>query len=437
MLGTGALVAATALAGCGDDSPSRSEPAANGEHVVIIGAGFSGLAAARKLADAGARVTVLEARDRIGGRTWTNTSLGVPIDLGGAWIHGTDGNPLTALAEEARAKTVPTDFENFELFDAHGPMGHEAVTAALADWHKIDEHLGAVSADAAATESVADGLAGVADLNDPLVAWIVTSQITGEYAADPGQLSLRWLGSEGEFGGPDVIFPGGYTQLSQHLARDLDIKQNTVVTRIAHGDNPIRIETAQGTVTADKVIVTVPLGVLKSGTIAFDPPLPEPKRQAIDRLGFGLLDKVILAFDKPFWSESIPVIGLVGAHQPVSDLVNGLVFTGKPILVGLRAGEAAWSRESQSDAAAVGEVISALNAPEPTGSLVTRWGADQYARGSYSFIAVGSSPDDMRALSEPVGERLFFAGEATNAEHFGTVHGAYLSGLREADRILA
>ena len=273
-----------------------------------------------------------------------------------------------------------------------------------------------MSADAAATESVADGLAGVADLDDPLVAWIVTSRIAGEYAADPEQLSLRWLGSEGQFDGPDVILPGGYTQLSQHLARGLDIKQSTEVTRIAHDDNPIRIETSQGTVTADRVIVTVPLGVLKAGTIAFDPPLPEPKRNAIDRLGFGLLNKVVVAFDKPFWSESIPVIGLVGAHQPVSDLVNGLVFAGKPILVGLRAGEAAWSRESQSDAAAVGEVISALNAPEPTGTLVTRWGADQYARGSYSFIAVGSSPDDMRALGEPVGERLFFAGEATNAE---------------------
>ena len=436
MLGTGALVAATALAGCGDDSPSRSEPAANGEHVVIIGAGFSGLAAARNSPTPG-HVSWCWRHATASAAGHGRTPHSRYRSTWRASIHGTDGNPLTALAEEARAKTVPTDFENFELFDADGPMGHEAVTAALADWHQIDEHLGAVSADAAATESVADGLAGVADLNDPLVAWIVTSQITGEYAADPGQLSLRWLGSEGEFGGPDVDLPRrvhavvaapgprpGYQAEHRGDANRSRRQPDPYRDRTGHGDRRQgdRHGPARGAQVRHHRI---------------DPPLPEPKRQAIDRLGFGLLDKVILAFDKPFWSESIPVIGLVGAHQPVSDLVNGLVFTGKPILVGSRAGEAAWSRESQSDAAAVGEVISALNAPEPTGSLVTRWGADQYARGSYSFIAVGSSPDDMRALSEPVGERLFFAGEATNAEHFGTVHGAYLSGLREADRILA
>jgi monoamine oxidase len=130
------------------------------------------------------------------------------------------------------------------------------------------------------------------------------------------------------------------------------------------------------------------------------------------------------------------MIGLAGANQPVSDLVNGLLFAGKPLLVGLRGGEAAWSRESLTDTEAVGEVIAALGAPQPAGSLVTRWGSDPYARGSYSFIAVGSSPDDMHALAEPVGERLMFAGEATNPEFFGTVHGAYMSGVREAERIL-
>ncbi|PRC57574.1 amine oxidase, partial [Mycobacterium sp. ITM-2017-0098] len=78
----------------------------------------------------------------------------------------------------------------------------------------------------------------------------------------------------------------------------------------------------------------------------------------------------------------------------------------------------------------------ALRAPEPTGVLVTRWAADPYARGSYSFLAVGSSPDDQEALAAPVGDRLSFAGEATHEEFFATVHGAYLSGLRAADRIL-
>jgi monoamine oxidase len=428
-LGVGALVAATLLAGCED------EPDEGREHVAVIGAGFSGLAAARRLAGAGLRVTVLEARDRIGGRTRTDTSLGVPIDLGASWIHGTDGNPILGLADEVGARTVETDFENFALLDRDGAVDPGAAAAATADWPRIAGQIETLSGDAGGSESLADGLAGIANLNDPLVAWNVASQITGEYAADPNQLSLRWFGSEGQFKGPDVILPGGYVELSRHLARGLNIRQGVEVTHVSHGGAQVRIETSQGTVTADRAIVTVPLGVLKAGTIAFDPPLPEPKRQAIERLGFGLLNKVVVAFDKPFWPES-PMIGLVGADQPVSDLVNGLVFAEKPLLVGLRGGAAAWSRESLSDGQAVGELITALDAPEPTGALVTRWASDPYARGSYSFIAVGSSPDDMRALAEPASERLMFAGEATNPEFFGTVHGAYMSGMREAERIL-
>lgn len=430
MLGFGALAAAPLLPGCAgaDDKPD--------DRVVVVGAGFAGLAAARRLADAGVRVTVLEARDRIGGRTRTDTSLGVPVDIGASWIHGTEGNPLTKLAHDVGADTVPTDFDDFVLLENHQQVDPRAAAASAADWHRIAEKLDDLSTDAGPDESVADGLAGIADLDNPLVAWNVTSETAGEYAADPDQLSLRWLGSEEQFKGPDVLFPAGYGQLSQHLAKGLDIRLGTEVTRMSHGGDHVRLDTSRGAVIADRVIVTVPLGVLKAGTIIFDPPLPETKRDAIKRLGFGLLNKVVLAFDKPFWPESTPMIGLVGNNQPVTDIVNGLLFADKPVLVGLRGGQAAWSRESMSDQDAVTELTSAIDAPKPVGSIVTRWGTDQYARGSYSFIAVGSSPDDMHALGEPVSERLLFAGEATNPEWFGTVHGAYLSGQREADRIL-
>jgi monoamine oxidase len=404
--------------------------------VVVIGAGFAGLAAARRLSDAGVRVTVLEARDRVGGRTRTDTSLGVPIDLGASWIHGTEGNPLVGLADEVGARTVETDFDDFVLLGAQGVVDPGAAGAASADWDRIAGHLDSLSKDAGEDESLADGLQGITDPADPLAAWIVTSQTAGEYAADPDELSLRWFGSESQFDGPDVILPGGYMQLSERLAQGLTIQQGTEVKRISHGGAQVRIETSQGTVTADRVLVTVPLGVLKAAAITFDPPLPATKRNAIARLGFGLLNKVVVAFDEPFWPESVPMIGLVGVQQPVTDLVNGLIFAGEPLLVGLRGGAAAWSRERLSDEETVAELIAALDAPKPTGALVTRWAADPYARGSYSFIAAGSSPDDMTALGEPVGERLFFAGEATNPEFFGTVHGAYLSGVREADRIL-
>jgi monoamine oxidase len=312
--------------------------------------------------------------------TTAGAGLGVPIDIGASWIHGTEINPLTKLAQDVGAKTVPTDVEDFILIEDHEKVDPKAAEASIADWRKIARKLDELSSDARSGESVADDLAGIANLDDPLVAWNVTSSIAGEYAADPDQMSLRWLASEGQFKGPDVILPGGYTQLSQHLARGLDIRTRTEVKRIVHSGQQIRLETAQGNVTADRVIVTVPLGVLKAGTITFDPPLPEAKRNAIERLGFGLLNKVMVAFDKPFWPESTPMIGLVGNDQPVTDLVNGLVFAGTPLLVGLRGGQAAWSRELLSDQEAVAELITAIGAPAPTGSLVTRWGTDQYAR---------------------------------------------------------
>jgi len=427
-LGLGAAAATPLLAGCDDDHYQ--------EHVIVVGAGMAGLSAARRLADAGVAVTVVEARNRIGGRTWTDTSLGIPSDLGAAWFHGTEGNPLVGLADEVGAKTVKTDFENVVVLADGTPLAPADVDAALGDWPKIMDEIYDAAADAGPDETVADALAPRVDLDDPLVQWCVASTISAEYAADPDELALRWFGSEGQLDGPDVILPGGYGQLVNRLAQGLTVKLGHAVTRIEHDDSGVRVRTSQAVITGDRAIVTVPLGVLKADTIAFDPPLPEPKRRAIERLGFGLLDKVVLRFDEPFWPTDRDMVGIVGRDQPVSDLVNGLRFAGVPLLVGLGGGSNARARELHSDQQTVSDVIATLRAPEPTGTLVTRWAADPYARGSYSFLAVGSSPDDQRALAEPVGDRLAFAGEATHEVFSATVHGAYLSGLREADRIL-
>lgn len=436
-LALGAAAVAPLMAGCGeDDEPGSDREGQRPGHVIVIGAGMAGLAAARRLADAGVQVTVVEARDRIGGRTWTDTSLGVPVDLGAAWFHGTEGNPLVDLADEVGARTVETDFENVVVFADGTPVSPAVAEAVLGGWLKTMDEIYDAAGDAGSDETVADALAARVDLADPLMQWAVASSINAEYAADPDELSLRWFGSEGQLGGPDVILPGGYVQLVDHLARGLNVTLGADVTRISYGDAGVRVDTAQGVFEGDRVIVTVPLGVLKADVIAFDPPLPDAKRQAIERLGFGLLDKVVLTFDESFWPSDHDMIGISGRDRPVSDLVNGLRFGDTPLLVGLRGGTNARLREAQSDEETVAEVLATLRAPQPTGMLVTRWAADPYARGSYSFIAVGSSPEDQRALAEPVGQRLGFAGEATHEEFSATVHGAYLSGLREADRIL-
>ncbi len=426
--GASALVAAP-LFGCGRGRETKID------HVIVVGAGMAGLSAARHLADSGVAVTVLEARNRIGGRTWTDSSLGLPIDLGAAWFHGTKGNPLVEIADQIGARTVETDFEDVAVFAGGAPAGADKVDAALGGWPKVMDELYAAAEAAGREASVASALTKLVDLNDPFVQWCVASTINAEYAADPTELALRWFGQEGQIDGPDVLLPGGYVQLVDHLAGGLAIRLDTAVSHIAYGDQGVRVETSKGAVEGDRVIVTVPLGVLKADVITFEPPLPADKRQAIERLGFGLLDKVVVRFDKPFWPVERDMIGIAGADQPVSDLVNGLRFTDTPLLVGLRGGSNARVRERQSDEQTVREVLATMKAPEPTGAVVTRWAADPFARGSYSFLAVGSSPDDQRALAAPVGERLAFAGEATHEEFCATVHGAYLSGLREAQRI--
>lgn len=433
--GLGAVAATPLLTSCGGGGDTTRG------HVVVVGAGMSGLAAARRLTDAGVPVTVVEARSRIGGRTWTDTSLGLPVDLGAAWIHGSQGNPLTGLAAQAGARTVETNFDDVVVLDGGRVVDPAAVEEVSRDWVGVLDEIEPMTADAGPDASLADGLVRTgADLDDPLMQWMVSAAIGAEYAADPEELALRWFGHEGEFDGPDLILPGGYRQLIDHLARDLDIRLDAEVTRIAYDDAGVTVETAQEVLRADRVIVTVPLGVLKADVIVFDPPLPQAKRAAVERLGFGLLDKVVLVFDEPFWTEAYDIhsdmLGIAGGAQPVSDLVNGLRFTDVPLLVGLRGGANARAREADSDQQTVGEVLAALRAPDPVGVLVTRWAADPYARGSYSFLAVGSSPADQQALAEPVADRVAFAGEATHPEFFATVHGAYLSGLREADRIL-
>jgi polyamine oxidase len=297
--GAGALAATLAVAGCGRDRPPGR---ASRGHVVVIGAGMAGLAAARQLADAGVNVTVLEARERIGGRMWTDTSLGMPIDLGAAWIHGTKGNPLVALANQAGAATVETDWDDVVVFDAGGEVDAAAVDGAADAWERAQHDVDGLTDDAAPAASVQSALAEVTDLGDPLIAWNVATDISAEYAADPDELSLKWFGTEGQFDGPDLILPQGYDRLARHLADGLTIRRGTAVSHIADDGSGVRLDTSRGVVTADRVIVTVPLGVLKAGTITFDPPLSAAKRAAIARLGFGVLDKVVLAFDEPFWA---------------------------------------------------------------------------------------------------------------------------------------
>ena len=267
-----------------------------------------------------------------------------------------------------------------------------------------------------------------------------------------------------EFDGEHSQVIGGYQQLPRglwSLPTKLDVRTGNPVKKVVydpHGRGKAHIHCEDGQVIhADKVVFTAPLGVLKKRAVDFVPPLPDWKTGAVDRLGFGIMNKVILVFDKPFWDTTRDMFGLlreptVANSMSQADYIDGrgkfylfwncMKTTGLPTLVALMAGEAAHEAERSTDEEILGEVTSQLRnvfkdvaVPDPLESIITRWGQDRFAYGSYSSVAVEALPGDYDLMAKSIGN-LHFAGEATCGTHPATVHGAYLSGLRAASEIV-
>ncbi|MCJ1397018.1 hypothetical protein MMC11_000210 [Xylographa trunciseda] len=287
-------------------------------------------------------------------------------------------------------------------------------------------------------------------------------------AANVGKLSLGgWDQDIGnEFEGEHAQVIGGYQQVPRGILEypsQLDLRTRKAVSRIAYdpkqGMNTIaEIVCEDGDVIeAHHVVLTTPLGVLKDRSITFKPDLPSWKLDSIDRLGFGTLNKVILVYDKPFWDVDQDMIGLLRDASVENSLDqkdytrnrgrfylfwNCIKTSGRPVLIGLMAGDAAHQAEGLSDNQIVSEVTQQLatmfkqmTIPKPTETIVTRWGKDRFARGTYSYVGVKAQSGDYDSMAKPIGN-LHFAGEATCGTHPATVHGAYISGLRAASEVI-
>ena len=432
--------------------PLMARPAAGDPDVLVLGAGMAGLAAARQLARAGRRVRLLEARARIGGRVFTSAAWpDLPIDLGASWIHGHRGNPLTALAAEARAPTLATDVDNVAAWWADGRPLSDRELARQAALGEAFEDAIVEAQDAAPDRPLADVLRAVSERvartgdDRALLAQWANSTVEQEYAGALERLSTSWFDGAEAYPGEDRLFPAGYGALPRHLGAGLDVRLDTPVTRIAWRRDPIEIHTPRGVHTARQLVVALPLGVLQSGGVVFDPPLPPSRREALhEGLAMGLLNKVALRFDRPFWPVDRDWLQVVDAAPgEFAEWVTLHRVTGRPALFGFNAAGAAERIEGLDDAATVDLAMRRLRGvfgrgiPSPVAAQVSRWKADPWARGSYSCVPTGSLPSQRRALGEPLDDRVMFAGEHCHPTHPATVHGAYLSGVEAARRLAA
>ncbi|KFK38718.1 hypothetical protein AALP_AA3G150900 [Arabis alpina] len=400
--------------------------------VVVIGAGLAGLAAARQLLAFGFKVLVLEARSRPGGRVYTQKIGGkesfAAVELGGSVITGLHANPLGVLA---RQLSIPLH----KVTEVREMMDGEANKISLGEVLETLRVLYGVAKDSEERKLFDWHLANLEYANAGCL-----SNLSAAYwdQDDPY-----------EMGGDHCFLAGGNWRLVNALAEGLPIIYGKTVDTIKYGERGVEVVSGSQVFQADMILCTVPLGVLKKRCIKFEPELPRRKLAAIDRLGFGLLNKVAMLFPSVFWGDDLDTFGSLNE----SSINRGEFFlfyayhtvSGGPALVALVAGEAAQRFECTEPSTLLHRVLKKLRGiygpkgvvvPDPIQTICTRWGSDPLSYGSYSHVRVGSSGVDYDILAESLNNRLFFAGEATTRQHPATMHGAYLSGLREASRIL-
>jgi len=428
------------LTSCGEE---EVVPITTDKKVVIIGAGIAGLGAARFFKDREVEVILLEAQERVGGRLRTDRSLGIPFDEGASWIHGPNGgNPITKLADAAGANTFFTDDDNVAVFDVDGSQYPDSgLDDAEGEYDSIlADFPGEIN------RSFQDVFyANYPQFqNNRLWTYQLSAFLEFDTGADISKLSSLDFFDDQAFPGKDVILANGYDTIAEHLRQGIDVRLNTRVEGIDYSDEKINIATNGASFEADFLIIAAPLGVLKRGAIAFSPSLPPAKHQAISKLEMGTVNKFLCVWDSAFWDTDLQYIGYTAEEKgKFNYFLNLKKFADTNALMTFAFGNYAIQTEQMSDAQISAEIMSHLrsiygnNIPNPTNMLGTRWGSNENAFGSYAFTPAGTRSTDFDILAESVNDKLFFAGEHTSRDYRGTVPGAFLSGEREARKIIA
>lgn len=405
--------------------------AGNDYETIIVGGGAAGVSAARHLHDTGVRCLLVEARDRLGGRAWTASRAGFPLDLGCGWLHSADRNSWAAIAER-QGRTVdrtpppwsrPAQQDGFPTAEQY-----EFSVAMRAFFERVSA--AAPGPDCAAAELLEPG----SRWNGMIRA--VNTYISGE---ELERISVHDLEHYEDSNVNWRVVEGYGTVVAAHAA-GVPLALNSPVTAIDHSGARIKIETAQGTLTAEQVIVTLPTTVLAEEAVTFSPVLPE-KVEAAGGLPLGLADKLFISLDGA--EEFEPGSRLFGRTNRAATASYHFRPFGRPMIEAYFGGDNARALERGGEQAffdfAVTELTGLLGsgfarrlAPIASHS----WGADPFARGSYSSALPGKA-GSRAMLAAPVDDRLLFAGEACSLHDFSTAHGALLTGLAAAEHVVA
>eukprot|EP00587_Corethron_hystrix_P005218 CAMPEP_0113312710 /NCGR_PEP_ID=MMETSP0010_2-20120614/9436_1 /TAXON_ID=216773 ORGANISM="Corethron hystrix, Strain 308" /NCGR_SAMPLE_ID=MMETSP0010_2 /ASSEMBLY_ACC=CAM_ASM_000155 /LENGTH=485 /DNA_ID=CAMNT_0000168599 /DNA_START=254 /DNA_END=1711 /DNA_ORIENTATION=+ /assembly_acc=CAM_ASM_000155 len=448
--------------------------------VIIVGAGWAGLGAANELMSKGVNnFLILEADFRIGGRSktiyesWEGESI--PLDLGSSWIHGITQNPIFSIVTNNQIPYIKTSHRS-NIYKAGGSGQLEKDIVDKLEKKTFSGKNGFFKyQESRQSEGKRDkSLRVVADNYEKEKEWIPKSlernffelmlqkKIEQDYAASIEKLSAWWWDSDSKVLGEEVILPNGYSDAIDAYSSSLGsrIHTGTMVIGInyKHKSTPVALRYAdrkdsnkKKKLHAKKVIVTVPLGVLKSDIIHFSPSMPRWKKRAIAKVGVSFLNKIILFWssNQIFWPKDV---------EWFNDLTGQSIFqfynpysknNGKPYLVGFVVGDDASKMENKygnNDLTYKQELtrramIALRNMfgqiPEPGKVVVTMWGNEPYIKGAYSYNKVGIKKWSRSDIALKLKKRVYFAGEATSSDKFGTTHGALISGKEAAKMALA
>lgn len=400
--------------------------------VIVIGAGAAGIGAGRALKQLGVPFIIVEAKDRVGGRAYSETtSLGHLWDHGCHWFHSADVNVLREMADKLGHKYLPEPRRAYFNTFMDGswscrPLHDDYV------WEKLAQvpEVGLAGKDIAAS-----------DVIDPKHPWnpMVRHWLALMYSADPEDISTLDAGRYRDTG-VNLPVEDGYGALVAKLARDLPIKLNTPVSAISMSKNGVEITTSEGKIAAKTAVLAVPSRMIETGKIAFNPGLPGHLAQAFQDVPMGWYEKIALSFDRDVFEGFDP--SYADIFDPVAPTTQPFNFElhpfGRPIAVTHLAGKHVRELERKGEAAMADFALEALERAfgsdirkRVVKSATTHWSSDPFINGAYACAKPGRA-DSRKLFLEPVHDRVFLAGEHVHQSFNATAHGAYLSGIDAA-----